>query len=87
MAEYSKHQQKIIRNYYDNRDAIAVQRLQELVTELYLADNQKKKDRILEQMAGHFRAAGVKPEVVDHLIGQEDPQLIAKQVEELLRKE
>ena len=37
MAEYSKYQQKVIKRYYDNRDSIALQRVQELVTELYLA--------------------------------------------------
>ena len=36
--EYSKYQQKVIKNYYDNREAISVQRLGELVTELYLAE-------------------------------------------------
>ena len=29
MAKHSKHQQKIVQNYYRNRDAIALQRLQE----------------------------------------------------------
>jgi hypothetical protein len=38
VAERSKHQQKIIKNYYENREAISLQRLSELVTELYLAE-------------------------------------------------
>ena len=42
MAERSKYQQKIIKNYYDNRDAISLQRLSELVTELYLAEGKKR---------------------------------------------
>ena len=37
MTNRSKFQQNVIRNYYDNRDAIALQRAQELVTELYLS--------------------------------------------------
>ena len=32
MAERSKYQQKIIKNYYQNREAISLQRVQELVT-------------------------------------------------------
>ena len=39
---FSKHQQKIIKNYYDNRDAISLQRLSELVTELYLAEGKAR---------------------------------------------
>jgi hypothetical protein len=42
MAKRSSHQDKIIRNYYQNRDAIALQRAQELVTELYLASGKKR---------------------------------------------
>ena len=43
MAKRTKFQEKVIRNYYQNREAIAVQRLQELVTELYLTKGKKHK--------------------------------------------
>lgn len=42
MAEHSKYQQKIIKNYYENREAISLQRLSELVTELYLAEGKAR---------------------------------------------
>ena len=42
----SAHQQRIIRNYYRNLDSIRAQRLQELVTELWLAETDKKRDRL-----------------------------------------
>ena len=38
MADYSPYQQKIIKRYYRNYDAIKLQRLSELTTELYLAE-------------------------------------------------
>ena len=44
MAERSKHQQKIIKNYYQNREAISLQRLSELVSELYLAEGKAHSD-------------------------------------------
>ena len=34
MNDRSSYQNRMIRNYYQNRDAIALQRAQELVTEL-----------------------------------------------------
>ena len=37
MAERTKYQQNIIKNYYENQDAILMQRLSEQVTELYLS--------------------------------------------------
>src|SRR5262245_25890203 len=47
MAEknYTPHQQKIIKRYYENMDGIQWQRLADLVGELYLAEG-KKKDRL-----------------------------------------
>ena len=40
--QYTAHQQKIIRRYYDNVDSIAGQRLADLVGELYLSEGKKK---------------------------------------------
>jgi len=42
VAERSKYQQKIIKNYYNNVEAISLQRLSELVTELYLAEGKAR---------------------------------------------
>ena len=37
--EYSDYQKDVINNYYRNLDAIALGKLSELVSELYLADS------------------------------------------------
>mgnify|MGYP006259288039 CR=1 FL=1 len=42
MAERSRYQEKIIKNYYQNRESIAIQRIQELITDLYLAEGKKR---------------------------------------------
>jgi len=82
MAKRSRYQEKVIRNYYENRDQIAVQRLQELVTELYLSEG-KKRERHWESIAKHLAHAGVKQAPIDHLIAQDDPELVAKLVQKL----
>ena len=82
MAERSKHQEKIIRNYYQNRDQIAVQRLQELVTELYLSEG-KKRQRHWESIAKNLASAGVKQAQIDHLVAQDSPELVAQLVQKL----
>ncbi len=81
MAKRSSHQDKIIRNYYQNRDAIALQRAQELVTELYLASG-KKRVRFWEQLKPHLTALSIAPETIEHLVQKDDPKLVA----ELLNK-
>ena len=43
--EHSKYQQRVIKNYYQNRGAISLQRLSELVTELYLSEGKKREQQ------------------------------------------
>ena len=42
LDDYTPHQQRIIKRYYNNQDTIQQQRLAELVTELYLAEGKKR---------------------------------------------
>ncbi len=86
MGKRTKHQQKIIRSYYDNREAIAVQRLQELVTELYLSEG-KTRARHWKNVATHLEKLDVKQDQIDHLIEQDNPELVAKLLQRLMKKE
>ena len=85
MAEHSKFQQKVIRNYYENRDSIALQRAQELVTELYLTTG-KKREKHWESLALHLAKLGVKQDVIGHLRSQDKPELVATLVQKLVEK-
>lgn len=82
MTDRSRYQQKVIRNYYENRDAIALQRAQELVTELYLSEG-KKRERHWASLSGHLEKLGVKEATIKKLIEQDDPQLVAQLVQKL----
>ena len=42
MDGYTPYQQKIIKRYYANQDRISLQRLAELVTDLYLSQGKKR---------------------------------------------
>jgi hypothetical protein len=86
MAEYSRYQQNIIKNYYQNRQAISLQRLQEMVTDLYLSDG-KKRVAQWKRIVGHLERLGLKPTRIRHLVEQDDPALIAKVVQELMAKD
>ena len=86
MAEYSKYQQNIIKNYYNNRESIALQRVQELVTELYLAEG-KKRAKLWDSLPGHLEKLGIKPKEIEHVVAEEKPELVAKLVERLMNKQ
>jgi hypothetical protein len=85
MAEHTRYQQKLIQRYYDNRDDIALQRVQELITELYLSEG-KKRTKHWESLALHLGKLGVKPDVIAHLRKEDKPELVAKLVEKLMAK-
>jgi len=82
VAERSKYQQNIIRNYYENRENISLQRAQEIVTELYLSEG-KKREKYWKSLEGHLLKLDVKQQTIDHLIAQNDPMQVAKLVEKL----
>ena len=84
--QYSKYQQKIIKNFYENREAISLQRLSELVTELYLAEG-KAREKQWKYIVSALEKLGLPEARIEHLRKQDDPKLLAKLVEELMAKQ
>jgi len=82
----SSHQQRIIRDYYKNREAISLQKLSELVTELYLAEG-KKRAAVWERIVPALKHLGLKDDRIEHLRQQDDAAVMAKVVEEFMAKE
>lgn len=82
---YSKYQQKVIERYYDNKDSIALTRVQELVTELYLSEG-KKRTKHWETMRNNLEKLGVAKVTIDHLVKQDKPELVAQLVAKLMDK-
>jgi hypothetical protein len=85
LDDYTPHQQRIIKRYYNNQDIIQQQRLAELVTELYLAEG-KKRQRAWASAASAMQKLGIPQARIDHLVAQDNPALVAELVKELDRK-
>ena len=85
MAEHSKYQQKIIKNYYENFDTIQLQRLGEQVTEIYLAEGKARAKR-WKEIAKLLEKMKVPQTRIDTIVKQDNPALLAKLLEELLAK-
>ena len=85
MDNYTPYQQKIIKRYYAAGDAIHLQRLGELVTELYLAEG-KKRAKVWESVVGAMQKLGVPQSRIDHIVAQGKPELVAGVVQELSGK-
>jgi hypothetical protein len=86
MGKHSAYQQRAIKNYYDNKGAIMLQRLGELVTDLYLAEG-KKRETTWKRVASTLENLGVKQERIDHIHAADNPTLLANLLKELMDKE
>ena len=80
---YSRHQQGIIKRYYRNLDKIQLERLSEMVTDLFLAEG-KKKDKLWETAAAAMKKLEIPHPRIDHLLAKKDPALVAALVKELM---
>lgn len=85
MAERTRYQEKIIRNYYDQRDALALQRLSEHVSNLYLSEG-KKRAQTWKWIVTALEQLKVPKGRIEHLVQQDNPELVARLVQELMGK-
>ena len=85
MAKRSTYQDRAIRNYYQNQGAIMVQRLGELVSELYLAEG-KARARLWDRAARAMKNLGVPAGRIEHVVGSDNPPLLASLLKEFLAR-
>ena len=83
--EYSNYQQKVISNYYDNLDSIMLGRLQEIVTELYLAETKAQQDRLWTRAHKAMVKLKLKPAIIDHIMKKRSVMVLAKNLEDWLK--
>jgi acetylornithine deacetylase/succinyl-diaminopimelate desuccinylase-like protein len=85
MADLTPYQQKIAQRYYDNLDSIKLQRLKELVSDLYLSTG-KKRTQVWNNIARTLEKLGFTSTRIDHLRNQDNPALMAEIVTDLEKK-
>ncbi|MEM6978037.1 MAG: hypothetical protein AAF539_00130 [Planctomycetota bacterium] len=80
MPERTRYQERIIRNYYENRDTIGLQKASEAVTELYLSEG-KKRQTVWKRLISHLEKLGVPGKRIEQLHADDDPAAVAKVLE------
>jgi hypothetical protein len=86
MAKRSSYQDRAIRNYYENQDTLMLQRLGDLVADLYLAEG-KKREGLWKRTAGALEKLKVPKPQIDHLVKSDNPTLLANLLKQLLEKQ
>ena len=80
---YTKYQQKAIRNFYDNKDLRLVQKLGELVSNLYLETSEKKKETGWKKIKKMLTDLKVHPGEVEYLTKEKSLSVISKKLDEI----
>jgi len=83
MAKRSGYQQRVIRDYYRNQDAIAVQRLGEQVTDLFLAEGESRR-QLWNRVSATLEKLNVPPKQIEHIVQSDNPILLANLLKQLL---
>ena len=83
--EYSSYQQDVISGYYDNLDLIMLTKLQEMVTELYLADSEAKQNRLWDKVHKAMVRLKISPAIVEHIMKTRSVTVLAKNVADWLK--
>ena len=84
--DYSQYQQGQISRYYENLDAIMLQKLSELVTDLYLADSPKKLDKLWDRVHAAMIKLKIPPAIVTHIMQKKNVEILAKNLQDWLSK-
>ena len=81
----SSYQNKVISNYYNNLDTIMLGKLQEMVTELYLADSKAKADKLWIRVEKAMIKLKIKPNIIKHIMAKRSVTILAKNLEDWLK--
>jgi hypothetical protein len=82
MENFTRHQQGIIKRYYENFDQITLTRLGELVGDLYLAEG-KKREKVWKSAVAAMEKLGVPASRIAQIQQADSPELLAKLVKEI----
>ena len=78
VPDYSKHQKKIIDRYYDHRDGIMLDKLGQIVTELFLAESDKKRTTLWTRARKAMVNLNTPPKTIEYLCETRDVEALAR---------
>jgi len=84
--EYSQYQKGVIEGYYNNLDTIMLQKLSELVSELYVAESESKQEKLWQRAHKAMIKLKIPPAIIDHIMQKRDVQILAKNLQDWLGK-
>ncbi len=80
---YTEFQKKVIKNFYENKDLRLIQKLGELVSDLYLESSEKKKESGWKKIKKILSDLKVHPHEVEYLTKDKNLAVISKKLAEM----
>ena len=80
---YTPYQQKVIRRFYENKDLRLMQKLGELVSNLYIETNEKKRESGWKRIKEILIDLKVHPHEVEFLTKDKNLTVISKKLAEM----
>lgn len=81
--DLTRHQRGIVNRYYEHRDTIMAQKVSEIVSDLYLADSEKKSKTLWERARKALANTHMKPETIAAIVDGRDLEALARAANEL----
>lgn len=85
-TERSKYQKDVISKYYENLDSLMLQKLQQLVTDLYLAETQAKQKQLWQRAHKAMIKLKIQPQIIEHIMQKQNVEILAKNLQGWLKK-
>ncbi|MDO8744983.1 MAG: hypothetical protein Q7J76_07750 [Candidatus Brocadiaceae bacterium] len=80
---YTPYQQKVIRRFYENKDLRLIQKLGDLVSDLYIETNEKKRESGWKRIKEILIDLKVHPHEVEFLTKDKNLTVISKKLAEM----
>lgn len=80
---YTEYQKKVIRNFYENKDLRIIQKLGELVSDMYLETNEKKKESGWKKIKKMLDDLKIHPNEIEFLTKDKNLSVISKKLAEM----
>ncbi len=80
---YTQYQRKVIKNFYDNKDLRLIQKLGELLSNLYVETSEKKKETGWKRIKKMLTDLKVHPHEVEYLTKDKNLSMISKKLAEM----
>ncbi|MEK6799120.1 MAG: hypothetical protein AABZ12_09170 [Planctomycetota bacterium] len=82
MTDYTPYQRKAINRYYDHKDDILLGRLGEIVTDLYLAEDQGKCRRLWSRAEKAMAGLRIPEPLAKHILESQKVEMLARNLQQ-----